>query len=475
MRTVSPDSPDLTIFIKNFQDRGSENYLKKVYMTALRTNNMPKYEEKMDSMLNEVYTAITVNRKPFLSTFKEALIRFFLDIHVGEDEYPEVVLEYFRLFMQIIGFGDPTRPGRNEAMIFGNTHVKEVKEYFAQRLVKIIQDGDDTTYLYYWHLAGLPKDSILIEAVHNIVAFSQYANTMYRLIADKIWATTAPPNPIPPPPTPFPGPQPYWWPICPIPVINIPAINIPANAPDPAINLPAVSCGPVNFFNKMSLAASETDQIDVAREVYRLLAPNTNSFSKLVFPTADPNVDTDLPYTQSRHIWQQIMIGNQPLSYVVPSPLPPPYDKITPATYKTATYFQYKGDSTQPNYLYTGFGATYAPSGPPIPPPVSTFDPSTLFTLSGTDNNALYGDGTVLQLGNPNIIPVLSTPLYLPKGMAYRRCAGEIQNYYFITKAILKFKDLNWKVLPLPSPPDYNKYITVGPFTAYPDNIFVDM
>ena len=438
MFTIPPDSPEITIFIKNFVDRGSDNYLKKAYMAAL-TNEIVvnNYAAKIDNMLNEAYTKFTVNHEPVLSAFKDVLIRFFLAIHVGIDDYPAEIIEYFRTFIDIVGFGDPNRPGRDAAMIRGNTLAPTVKEYFRQRSIIVVRDKDASTLIYHWDAAGLPIESLMIEGVHNIIAFSQFNNTLYRLIADKLWADPAhpynfpPPQPAPPGLPPPRGDIPYWYPYPPIP-----------------INIPQLGVGPVDFFAKLTAAPPGPDRLNVVREAFRILAPNTNAFSKL--QTGNPSD----PPTQARHIWQQIMIFNMPGAT---------------QQQKTLAYFKYNPA------LYDANFRTDLTDYTPIPPlqPLENNNPERLFVISPTDNNPVYDDGTVLDKSNPKLFPVPPVPIYLPFGTSYRRCAGETLNYFLVEKLLERFSDLEFEVRPLPSPPDFTKYQTLAPFTAVPNNIFV--
>lgn len=422
--TIPPNSPELTIFLKNFEDRGDKNYLKMVYMSAVRCATMPNYQEKMDTYLNNVRTAITINQEPVLSAIKRNNILFFLAMHVGYDDYPEYVIKYFTLFVDVVGFGDPDRPGRNEAMIYGNTHAQAVKDYFATRTNKIIQEEDASTYIYHWHKAGLPLQSILIEAVHNDVAFMQYVNTTYKIISDKIWAVgPSIGNPIP-----------FYYPQRPIP------------SPLPCIN----------FFEKMAQTSTEQEKINVSREIYRLMNTNTNAFRKLVWG----DDDSENPRTQARHIWQGIMISNQPYP-TVPQ--------------KVGAFFTY--NTTQ----YTNFPASFECPIKPPKPVTENYDPSLGFQISDIDSTFTIidnvrvsnGDGSVQDIDMPNLIPVFDKPTNCPLGLGYGRCAGEIQNILMGIKITERFADLDWEVRSVAAPPNYTSYVTIAPFLAVPDNIYV--
>lgn len=433
--SISAKSPELTIFLKNFQDRGDRNLLKKVYMVALTGYVMPYYAEAIDDMCNEVYTKITILKEPAISSFKSSCIKFFLRMHLGVDKYPEFVLEYFRKLSDIIGFGDPNRPGRDADYLYGAAVVDQVKTYVADRYYIVRQDQNKSCIVYWWGVAGLPLESLLIEAVHNWIAFLQYSNTFFRAITDKIWATDGLATyGLPPGTTTAP---PFWYPRAPVPIYV------------------AGAAGPVDFFKKMTLATNDSDQLNVVREMYRILAPNTNAFSA---EQNDPTVPINPP-VQARHIWQQIMILNQPGSQ---------------PGQKSVGYFHYDVGK------YASFNTTGIIQTPPAafnPVATENFNPQDFFEISTTDNNPVYDDGTVLVRNNTltgpvDTVPVFPTPVYMHFGVGYRRCAGEILNYFVGLKMLKKFANVDWEVRPLVSLPALTEYQTLAPYTAVLNNIY---
>lgn len=394
MATINPADPQLSVFLTNLDNRGPDNYRKKVYMSALTCNILSNYDEKINSFLNEIYADFVTYSRPVLSSFKNALIKFFLAIHLGYDDYPDYVVEYFRVFVDIIGFGDPNRPGRDEAMIWGNQNVPKVREYFKQRNDIINAEADEKTIMYHWHLAGLAPEGLVMEAIHNIIAFSQYNNVLFLVINDKYNGT---PVPFPP------GSISY------------------------------------DFFTKFSAAGTQTDQLNVIRELYRLLVPNSTSFSRVIQEVADVPPVT----IQGRHVHKSIMASS--FAYLnAGNPLP---------------YFTYNTS------LYSSFDTDFSQCSCPVvmPTPVDNFNPETGFVVSPVDSE------TLLDICNPKMIPVFPVPLYAPFGLGYRRCPGEELNYYITIKLMEKIKDLTFEFIPItPSTP----VVTVAPFTAVPDNIY---
>lgn len=419
MFTISPADPNLSVFLTNLSNRGIDNYRKKVYMTALTTDILGNYADKIDVFLNETVANFTTYSRPVLSSFKTSLINFFLAIHVGYDQYPEYVFKYFELFVDIIGFGDPNRAGRDEAMLYGHNTVPAVREYFAKRNEIIKQTSDKTTLLYYWHQAGLDPEGLVMEAIHNIIAFSQFNNTLFLLIRDKVQGT---PNPLPP------------------------SLVLPP--PFEYVKGPAIK---YDFFTRMKAAFTDAARIDVCREAYRLLVPNNTSFSRVVQANPNPNVTI-----QGRHLHQLLMINNE-ANIVLPSqPYPP--NTVIPGQ---VAYFIY---NTQ---RYAAFQADFTTNVCPVPsppPPTANYNPADGFIISNIDNE------TVLQKCNPKMIPVYPKPTYASFGLGYRRCPGEMFNYFITIKMIQKYAGLNFYFVE--SPPPGTQLVTLAPFFAAPDNIY---
>ena len=222
---IPEDSDRLTIFLKDFNERGDDNLTKRNYMYALTTDKMPFYADKINSFFNDVYARISAGHEPVISTFKDELVRFFMTIHIGPDDYPDYVLRYFSLFIEVIGFISNPKVDITDWLIEGRCLEPKVRKYLNKRDQVVIENQYKTTFVHWWNLIGLSLDGLATEFLHNIVAFTQFINTFYLLVTDKIWYeflnNGGPPIPIP-----------CWLPNSPIP---------------PPSALPG-SVGPVNFF-----------------------------------------------------------------------------------------------------------------------------------------------------------------------------------------------------------------------------------
>jgi hypothetical protein len=396
---VNQDDPRSTLFVTNLDHRGPDNYLKKVYMNATKCSVMDYYKEKTNQFINSVFTLITVKRMPVLSTFFNELITFFLDLHLGYADHPDYVVKYFKIFAEVVAIeaGDqiPT-PARNEMLMYGWTHVDCVINYIAQRVLAIEENQDTSTIAYWWLAAGLPTQSVISEALHNMVAFLQFLNTLYLIIRDKVEGTPVPPS-------------------------------TPPTAPNRIT---------YDFFGKYATALTETDKLNVTREMYRLLVPNSASFSHII----QQNPTT--PWIESYHLHQLIMIEAYATQFHNPG-----------------AYYHY--DTTKYTPFNTDFTCT-CPMGPTGPIPID--NPASQFITSPVDNQ------TVLDICNPKMMPVYPTALYAPFGFGYRRCAGEFLAMMIGMKLLERFKDVSY-VFKTPDP--NGPLIPLAPFVRVPDNLFV--
>ena len=427
--TLPPDDPEVILFLTNYQDRGNrsgvQNYKKMEYMTALTADVVPYYNDKINAFLNQLVSNFTMYNKPVLSSFQTSLIQWFLSLHVGYDNYPDYVTNYFLDFLNIIGIGNPTDPQQNAYEIYGNTVVPEVKAYFMSRINTIVQNGDKTCFTYWWNLAGMPIGTMVIEAVHNIFAFSQYNNITFLTIRDKYLGGTP---------------------------------NVFDSTHKQYITY--------DFFSKITAAQTDMDKINVVREMFRILSPNPASFSKVNKVTPDPNIVT------SRHAHQEIMVTNSFGYPWFPNKTGNP-GFVDPA--KVANYYTY--DTTK----YANFTASFGtcpvtgakaqvkncPMAKSIKDTTSSCttdnaDPTTLFTVSSVDNQ------TVLDKSQPGFMPVYQTPIYMPFGLGYRRCAAEIFNYLTVIKLLETLAQMQFWQSNAPT----STKVTIGPFVQANDNIY---
>lgn len=304
MNTLPGTDPQVSLFIKNKEHRGENNRLKHVYMYALDSGKMKYYEPKIDAMINSLLNDWTVYHRPVLSSYSDRLLTFFLDIHLGEAEHPHVVREYFRLFMNVIAFGDPDRPERDPAVLYGYNNVNAVRAYVRQRLDLVLAQQDKSTIIYHWHAAGFDVVAVLMEAIHNIVAFSQYVNVMYLTAIDQISGTVT------------------------------------------GISSPAVI--KYDFLGRFANTTDPVHELNIVRELYRLTVPNGVSFSRVrrASTAVQPGA-----VVQSRHLHKPIMVQAHAINAVLNG---------VPANQAAGAYFAF--NTAQYGAFNTSFQETNCPA-----------------------------------------------------------------------------------------------------------------
>lgn len=393
---VSPAQESWTIFLRNFADRGyastsagqadwqKANFAKRQYMNALSLDKMQFYLPKIEAFANSAFTRVVANRLPLVSSFQQEVVLFFLRIHIGEQEFPSFVTKYFSRFIEFVGLGNSNTARGRELLIYGNQTAASVFEYFKSKSTAVIAAEDKSSIAYWWNLSGLSAEALLFEAVHNMVAFSQFTNVIY----STIYASLRPTNPLNAALPPYP-----------------------------------------NFFVKYAEATSGVARLNVVRELYRLLVPNSGSFSRV-------NSEDPLSLT-STHFHQSIMVQNSP---------------GTSQAQQLGSYFTY--DTSR----YGDFSASFDNI---IGMPVDN-DYLTTLPTSPLDQE------TVVQASSP-LIPIFPKPTYTPFGLGYRRCAGEILVYLVTERLLEQFGRVQFEIR---EPGSSYPTIFIAPFKGVPDNIF---
>lgn len=239
-RTAQSSDARNSLFATNLEDRGPSNLLKKRYMTALTCDKLRLYESKIDAAVNKFYNDVTTGAKPVMSSWYERVLELYLDLHLdgpSAADHPDYVAEYVRLFTDLIA------PGREDYVLRlrrpeaarGACLLPFVEEYFEERRQFIVDNEITSTFVYWWNQAGMARESVLFEAVHNVLAWGQFLNIiLFLVIRAQVQGFVAIENLL----------------------------------RDPATTTT------FDFFQAMKQASTENERLDVAREAFRMLVPN---------------------------------------------------------------------------------------------------------------------------------------------------------------------------------------------------------
>lgn len=442
---IPPTDERLTVFLKNVEDRGPGNLEHRRYMAALtKSKVVGRYANRIRVFVDNLYNSWVISRLPILSTFKDRLIDFFLDIHLGTADHPPFVKDYFSDFLIFISVTDSNADAAVRIMK-GHMNSKCVREYVRSRIAVIRQATLTDTMTWNWIQAGMPIETVTIEAMHNIVAFSQFDNTIHLIITQHMNTSL----------TPGTGGQSF--------------LNLFKLA-GTGVGVAIVPPGNATFY----AGDPEVLQLDVIREYLRIMLPNNLWFSKNV-NNACPGCS---PHTQTRHIpifiqirgeYEKAGLGalpwnpaNQP-GFVAARNLYALYNphrySAFPGKFSDAIF---GGNNTSPAYDYNDTAA-------------GLLCGVTAFHNASADNE------TVIPNGDDEMIPVFANPIYAAFGLGARRCPGEIFNQFVILELFKAVQCLNFyddctlnPTRCIPGSPDF-KYgpIPLAPFKSAPDSLFV--
>ena len=193
---LKKNDPRIGVFTRALEDRGVDslgnNLKKRQYYSAFNLENNPYYDIHISDLLNSLHKDSTKNI-PLLSSFSKHLVTYFLNIHLGipknnQIKRPQVVIDYFSDILKVIAL----RPNRRTSIFdikFENlsfvvsikNRAPKVKEYFKIRIDEIKKERpkNKSIAVTNWLASGFDSDSVQIAAFHNIVAFSQFVNTIF--------------------------------------------------------------------------------------------------------------------------------------------------------------------------------------------------------------------------------------------------------------------------------------------------------
>jgi hypothetical protein len=297
-----------------------------------------------------------------------------------------------------------------------------------------------------------------MEALHNIVAFSQFDNTIQLLVTQAMNPALTP------------GTGPFSF------------LNLFYRA---GLGQPISLIFPPPTFVNVSAynGTPEQLQINVMREYLRIMLPNNLWFST---DTSDL-CPTCSPHKQSRHIPQLIQIRGEYEKQFPSAPAQAAFPWNTSAGttntgFASAAQLWARYDPTRyaANFMAKFSDAVYG--GTSTSPAFDATDevPFLLQSIASFTNSSVDNE-TKLPPGDASMIPVFPTPLYSAFGLGARRCPGEIFNQRIIFELFDAIKCLTFyddcTLNPSrcdPNSPDFRyPLIPLAPFKGAPDSLFV--
>ena len=182
----------LSVFLQDLRHRGPDNARKRIYMSALTPDlYVDHYRPKVRRFLEDLF-APEYAAAPLMRHYYEVYWDLYWDLHLGVrgDDIPEEVRQIGDSFNAVIGFWDP----RQDVVYENYMRVRELRprlrEWIDERLQDVIDgrvERPEATFAHYWVVNGdlgpnFRRKDVVFECFHNFLAFSQWGNTLYRIM-----------------------------------------------------------------------------------------------------------------------------------------------------------------------------------------------------------------------------------------------------------------------------------------------------
>ncbi len=183
----------VTVFLQGLEKRGPDNRRKRIYMSAVTPDlYRAKYGDKVKGFFDELLADANVG-KPLMRPYLEGYWGLYWDLHLGvkADAIPERVRQIGDSFNTVLAYRDPTTRIVYENYMTVRSNLDFLKAWIDDRIADILSGktpDPDKTFAWYWAKNGedspyFDHKDVVFECFHNFVAFSQWGNSLYNIMA----------------------------------------------------------------------------------------------------------------------------------------------------------------------------------------------------------------------------------------------------------------------------------------------------
>ena len=183
----------VTVFLQGLDKRGPDNRRKRIYMSAVTPDlYQGMYQTKIVGFFDQLFSAQNAS-KPLMRIYLDTFWDLYWDLHLGVkgQDIPQQVRQIGENFNTVLAYRDPTQKIVYDNYMAVRKNLDFLKSWIDDRL-KDIQSGKtpepEKTFAWYWLKNGEESDyfnhkDVVFECFHNFVAFSQWGNTLYNIMA----------------------------------------------------------------------------------------------------------------------------------------------------------------------------------------------------------------------------------------------------------------------------------------------------
>ena len=191
--TANMDEDGVTVFLRGYEKRGPNNERKRIYFSAVTPDLVgPMYSDKIKHFHDYLFEEQNEG-KPLMERYYQRYFDLYWDLHLGVtgEDIPSEVRRIGSSFIAVLGFWYPTMQVVHDNYMRVRQLRQPLKDWIDKRVQDII-DGHvpnpEKTMVYYWIKNGELGDNfrrkdMVFECFHNFLAFSQWGNTLYNVMA----------------------------------------------------------------------------------------------------------------------------------------------------------------------------------------------------------------------------------------------------------------------------------------------------
>jgi hypothetical protein len=189
----NPEEEGTSVFLTAYDHRGPHNERKRIYVSAVTPDlYAAHYSAKVNRFLDQLFAAPNAGT-PLMRRYLQRYVDLYWDMHLGvtRDAIPAEVRQIGESFVAVLGYWFPTLQVVQDNYMQVRRLRPFLKDWLYQRMQDLV-DGrvphPEATMVYYWIKNGgfgenFRRKDIVFECFHNFVAFSQWGNMLYDVMA----------------------------------------------------------------------------------------------------------------------------------------------------------------------------------------------------------------------------------------------------------------------------------------------------
>ncbi len=181
------------MFLQGLEKRGPDNRRKRIYMSAVTPDLYGRmYRAKIAGFFDELLGPQNAG-KPLMQTYLKTFWDLYWDLHLGVEgtQIPGQVRQIGASFNAVLAYRDPTQKIVYDNYMTVRKNLSFLKSWIDDRLADIGSGKTpepEKTFAWYWLKNGEDSEyfnhqDVVFECFHNFVAFSQWGNSLYNIMA----------------------------------------------------------------------------------------------------------------------------------------------------------------------------------------------------------------------------------------------------------------------------------------------------